>query len=76
MSKGVAVAKQAADMLCNLVNKMPDKEARSSALSITMMISYKLLRTMEGDEFVRGFLESCLREVNETPPDICLAVKH
>ena len=76
MSRGVVVAKQAADMLCDLVNQMPDKESKSSALSITMMISYKLLRTMEGDDFVRGFLESCLREVNTQPPDIALAVKH
>ena len=34
------------------------------------MISYKLLRTAAGDEFVRGWLESAMHEVQTEAPDV------
>jgi hypothetical protein len=43
---------------------------RSSYLSALLMISYKLLRTLEGDEFVLGWLQSALQEVQTEPPDV------
>lgn len=45
-------------------------EERGSYLSALLMISYKLLRTAEGDEFVRGWLESALHEVRTEAPDM------
>lgn len=45
-------------------------EERSSYLSALLMISYKLLRTTAGDEFVRGWLESALHEVQTEAPDV------
>ena len=45
-------------------------EERSSYLSALLMISYKLLRTAEGDEFVRGWLESAMHEVQTEAPDV------
>lgn len=45
-------------------------EERSSYLSALLMISYKLLRTAVGDEFVRGWLESALHEVQTEAPDV------
>lgn len=45
-------------------------EERSSYLSALLMISYKLLRTAAGDEFVRGWLESALHEVQTEAPDV------
>lgn len=46
------------------------QEERSSYLSALLMISYKLLRTVEGDEFVRGWLESAMHEVQTEAPDV------
>lgn len=45
-------------------------EERSSYLSALLMISYKLLRTAVGDEFVRGWLESAMHEVQTEAPDV------
>jgi hypothetical protein len=45
-------------------------EERSSYLSALLMISYKLLRTVEGEDFVRGWLESALDEVRTESPDV------
>lgn len=45
-------------------------EERSSYLSALLMISYKLLRTAEGDEFVRGWLESAMHEVQTEAADV------
>lgn len=45
-------------------------EERSSYLSALLMISYKLLRTAVGDEFVHGWLESALHEVQTEAPDV------
>ena len=59
-----------------LLSKMPTKQSKSEALSGLLMVSYKLLRTMEGDEFVRGFLESSLHEVNSSAPDMVLRQPH
>ena len=45
-------------------------EERSSYLSALLMISYKLLRTAAGDEFVRGWLECAMHEVQTEAPDV------
>jgi hypothetical protein len=39
---------------------------RSEYLSAVMQVSYQLMRSVEGDSFVRGFLESALTEL-DTP---------
>jgi len=51
-------------------------EERSSYLSALLMISYKLLRTAEGDEFVQGWLESALHEVKTEAPDMQINELH
>lgn len=45
-------------------------EERGSYLSALLVISYKLLRTVYGDEFVLGWLESALHEVQTQAPDV------
>ena len=59
-----------------LLSKMPTKQAKSEALSGMLMLSYKLLRTTECDEFVRGFLESSLHELDTQAPDMVLREPH
>lgn len=51
-------------------------EARASYLSALLMISYKLLRTAEGDEYVLGWLESALNEVRTEAPDVVINELH
>jgi hypothetical protein len=51
-------------------------EERSSYLSALLMISYKLLRTVEGEDFVRGWLESALDEVRTESPDVKINEVH
>jgi hypothetical protein len=51
-------------------------EERGPYLSALLAISYKLLRTVEGDEFVRGWLESALHEVQTEAPDVVVNELH
>jgi hypothetical protein len=41
---------------------------RAAYLSAVMHVSYQLMRSVEGDEFVRGFLESALADLNRPAP--------
>lgn len=59
-----------------LLHTLPTREEKSAALSYLLMAAYKPLRTLEGDEFVRGWLESALAEVQSIPPDVELADLH
>lgn len=51
-------------------------EERASYLSALLLISYKLLRTVEGDQFVEGWLEGALNEVRTQPPDVVINELH
>jgi len=51
-------------------------EERGPYLSALLLISYKLLRTVEGDGFVQGWLEGALHEVKTTPPDVKINELH
>lgn len=59
-----------------LLRTLPTREEKSTALSYLLMAAYKPLRTIEGDEFVRGWLESALTEVQTMPPDVELVDLH
>lgn len=74
--KEAEIARLSVEAMQGLLAKMPSREDKSEALSYLLMGSYKLLRTVESDEFVRGWLESALDEVRNNPPDVVLAVPH
>lgn len=59
-----------------LMAQLPMMEDRKAAFGYLLMTSYKLLRSAEGDEFVRGWLESALKEVKTCPPDVALVAPH
>lgn len=59
-----------------LLRNLANREEKSAALSYLLMAAYKPLRTLEGDEFVRGWLESALAEVQSNPPDVELVDLH
>lgn len=51
-------------------------DERGPYLSALLLISYKLLRTVEGDGFVRGWLESALSVVKTEAPDVKIKEFH
>ena len=56
------------DMLGKLMHQLPTKREKSDAIGVLMIAGYNLLRTTEGDEFVRGWLEGALADVSDNPP--------
>lgn len=64
--------KKAIDQVIQLFNDAGiatmSKEQRSSFFSGLMLASYQLMRSTEGDEFVRGFFESALEELANPAP--------
>lgn len=62
------ISKMTLDMLGELMNKLPTKREKSDALGMLMIAGYNLLRTTEGDEFIRGWLESAMADVASNPP--------
>lgn len=51
-------------------------QERGPYLSALMLISYKLLRTAEGDEFVLGWLQAALQDVQTQAPDVAINELH
>lgn len=70
------IAKLVIDMLGRLMNQLPTKHRKGHALGVLMLACYNLLRTIEGDEFVKGWLESALEDVKNNPPACQLRVTH
>ena len=46
------------------------------ALGVLMIASYTMLRTIEGDEFVLGWLESARVDIAENPPSCEFRMQH
>lgn len=70
------IAVEAINAVSNLLHSMPDDSAKADALNVLMMTNYNLLRDVEGDEFVRAWLQSALRDLDENPPVLGLAKIH
>ena len=70
------ICKRALDALGGLLNQFPTKEEKSDALGAVLITTYNLLRTTEGDEFMRGWLESALADVMSNPPACELRMPH
>ncbi|MEN3292650.1 MAG: hypothetical protein V7642_1903 [Burkholderiales bacterium] len=70
------VALEAVNAVSNLMQKMPDDSAKADALNVLMMTNYNLLREVEGDDFVRAWLQTALRDLEENPPVIGLTKTH
>lgn len=70
------IAKLTMDAIGGVMRRLPMMKDRKAALGFLLMAAYKLLRTAEGDEFVKGWLESALEEVRTCPPDVKLIAPH
>jgi hypothetical protein len=70
------IARRTLDAIGALLNGLPNAEARRNALELLMMTSYNFMRQFGGDEYVRGWLESALKEVTTTPPFVGFRAPH
>jgi hypothetical protein len=62
------IAVKTINAVSTLLHSMPDDSAKADALNVLMMTNYNLLRDVEGDEFVRAWLQTALRDLEENPP--------
>lgn len=70
------VAIAAVTAVSNLLQRMPDATAKADALGVLMMTNYNLLRDIEGDDFVRAWLQTALRDLDQNPPVIGIETRH
>lgn len=70
------IAQLSLNMLGELMSKLPTARQKSDALGLLMIAGYNLLRTTEGDEFVRGWLESALADIATNPPACEFRARH
>ncbi len=75
-SRDEEIARLTVAAVSALLGNLKTREECGAALGYLLMAAYKPLRTIEGDDFVRGWLESALREVQTTPPDVVLVDLH
>lgn len=66
------VVNAAMEAITKLVSAMPTTADKANAVGMLLLVSYKLMRTLEDDEFVIGWLESALHEVRTQPVDVVL----
>lgn len=60
----------------DLLGATPNNRDRSELMSALLMICYNVLRNMEDDQFVIGWLESALSDVKENAPIIVARQAH
>jgi hypothetical protein len=70
------IALEAVNAVSSLMQKMPDDSAKADALGVLMMANYNLLRDVEGDEFVRAWLQTALQDLEHNPPVMGLQHAH
>jgi len=70
------VAIAAVNAVSSLLQRMPDATAKADALGVLMMTNYNLLRDVEGDDFVRAWLQTALRDLDENPPVFGIETRH
>lgn len=63
----VKVAKAAIDAVTGLVGRYRLKREQSDAAASAMLTAYNLLRAIEGDEFVIGWLQAAMADVKTKP---------
>lgn len=70
------IAKITLDAMGALLAQMPTKYAKTEALGMLMITGYNLLRSIEGDTFVQGWLEGALSDLAANPPACELRMPH
>lgn len=68
------VASEALGVVSGLMERLQKEPLRREAVGILLIASYNLMRNLEGDKFVLGWLESAIQDVTSNPPAIKLDV--
>lgn len=76
MSREDDIAVMVMDSLDGLMAKLPMLADRTEAVGILLIASYNLLRSAEGDDYMKGWLESALQDVKRGPSPIQLRGAH
>lgn len=59
-----------------IIRRMPTNERRSEAASFVLAMGYELLRGIEGDEFMRGWLDEAEVDLASGAPRVILVDPH
>ena len=72
MNREDDISSMAMDAIGGLMAKLPMLADRTEAVGILLIASYNLLRSVEGDEYMKGWLESALQDVKSRPSPVQL----
>ena len=70
------ISKAALDAVMGLMSQYNGKRQRSDAIAATMITAYQMMRALNGDKFVTGWLESALADVRDNPPAFVIRTQH
>lgn len=70
------ISAAAVEMIGKFVVQLKTGQQRSDAAAACMLMSYNLMRSIEGDQYVIGWLESALADVKTNPPAITIVRPH
>jgi len=70
------IADIALELFHNFIEKLPTNQDKTNGITALMLTATELLRMIEGDEFVRGWLESELKDIAKNTPDGEFSLPH
>ncbi len=70
------ISAAAVEMIGAFVVRMKTNQQRSDAAAACMLMSYNLMRAIEGDQFVLGWLESAMADVKTKPCPLAIVRPH
>ena len=70
------IADIALELFHNFIGKLPTNQDKTNGITALMLTATELLRMIEGDEFVRGWLESELKDIAKNTPGVEFSLPH
>ena len=70
------IADIALELFHNFIEKLPTNQDKTNGITALMLTATKLLRMIEGDEFVRGWLESELKDIAKNTSGVEFSLPH
>lgn len=62
------------DFACTLIRKQPSRERKSEAASALLAVGYELTRGIEGNDFISGWLQMAVDDLQTNPPSVTVRV--
>ncbi|MDB5822234.1 MAG: hypothetical protein JWR21_938 [Herminiimonas sp.] len=70
------IMKKVLSAIGGIINAEPDHDYKTDVASAFLIVGYNLLRSLEDDQFVLGWLESATEDVKTNPVSIALTTAH